>query len=87
MLPSGQQDYSARIAYPSLLVRGVDTPVALPIYRDGALVAPDSGTYKLLGFGGATVLSHAVSVVASVASYTIPAASLTNSLKIGRAHV
>ena len=87
MLPSGQQDYSARIAYPSLLVRGVDTPVALPIYRDGALVAPDSGTYRLLGFGGATVLSHAVSVVGSVATYTIPAASLASSLTLGEGYI
>ena len=87
MIPTGQTGYAARIAYPSLLVRGADTAVALPVYRDGALVAPVSGTYRLLGPGGNAIVSHAVSVVSSVATYTIPAASLPNSLTLGEGYM
>ena len=87
MIPTGQTGYAARVAYPSLLVRGADTAVALPVYRDGALVAPVSGTYRLLGPGGNAIVSHAVSVVSSVATYTIPAASLPNSLTLGEGYM
>ena len=87
MIPTGQTDYSARIAYPSLLVQAKDTAVALPVYRDGALVAPDSGTYRLLGPSGTAIVTHAVSVVSSVATYTIPAASLPVSLTLGEGYM
>ena len=87
MIPSGQTAYTARYPYPSLLVRAKDTRVQMPIYRDGALVAPISGTYTLLAPGGATVLTHAITVASSVATYTIPAASLPASLVLGEGYM
>jgi hypothetical protein len=87
MTPTGITTYSARVAYPSLLVLARDTPVQLPIYYEGELVVPTSGTYQLLAIGGASVVSAAVSIVSSIATYTIPAASLANSLPLGEGYI
>jgi len=87
MTPTGITTYSARVAYPSLLVLAKDTRVQLPVYHDGALVAPASGTYQLLAIGGASVVSAAVSIVSSVATYTIPAASLASTLPLGEGYI
>lgn len=87
MLPLGLEVLSAGIAYPSLIVRATDTPVAFPIYRDGALVAPTSGTYTLKGPSGTAVVTHAVTIASSIATYTIPAASLPASLALGEGYI
>jgi hypothetical protein len=87
MTPTGVTTYAARVAYPSLLVLGRDTRVQLPVYYDGALVAPTSGTYTLLAIGGTSVVSAAVSIVSSVATYTIPAATLASSLPLGEGYI
>ena len=86
MNPSGITTWTARVAYPSLLVLGRDTRVQLPVFYDGALVAPTSGTYTLLAIGGTSVVTAAVSVVSSIATYTIPAATLANSLPLGEGY-
>jgi hypothetical protein len=85
--PTGVTTYAARVAYPSLLVSGKDTRVQLPIYYDGDLVAPTSGTYTLLAIGGTSVVTAAVSIVSSVATYTIPAATLASSLPLGEGYM
>jgi hypothetical protein len=87
MTPTGITTYSARVAYPSLLVLGRDTVVQLPVYHDGALVVPASGTYTLVAIGGNSIVSAAVSIVSSVATYTISAATLANSLPLGEGYV
>jgi hypothetical protein len=87
MTPTGLQDYSARVAYPSLLVQATATPVTLQVYRNGALVPPLSGTYALLAPGGGAVVTHAVSVVDDAAAYTVPAASLPASLVLGEGYM
>ena len=88
MSPTGITTYAARVAYPSLLILGRDTRVQLPVYYDGALVAPTSGTYTLQSIGGtATVSAAAVSIVSSVATYTIPAATLASSLPLGEGYM
>lgn len=88
MTPSGVTTYAARVAYPSLLVLGKDTRVQLPVYNDSeALVAPASGTYTLLSLGGASVVSAAVTIVSSIATYTIPAATLASSLPLGEGYM
>jgi hypothetical protein len=84
--PTGVITYSARVAYPSLLVLGRDTRVQLPVYHDGALVVPASGTYQLISIGGTSVVTASVSIVDSVATYTIPAATLANSLPLGEGY-
>lgn len=87
MNPTGLPTYSARVAYPSLLVQGRDTPVRLEVWRDGALVAPSSGSYQLLALGGAVAYSAAVTVASSVATATIPAATLSSSLMLGEGYM
>jgi|TARA_R110002110_G_scaffold16328_2_gene71039 hypothetical protein len=76
--------YTARIPFPSYLERARAQLVQLAVYRDGALVAPVSGTYTLTDAAGSAVVSAAaVSVVADVAQYNVLAASLPASLSVG----
>ena len=82
MIPTGRTLYSFDAAYPSLIVRGAACAVRLGARRDGALVAPASGTYSLIAPGGALVVSAAsVTISSSYATYTIPAGTLPATLE------
>lgn len=62
---------AARFAGPELLQRGAAQGISCPLYRDGALVAPSSGTVSIYRADGSQVVAAAaVSVVASIATYT-----------------
>jgi len=77
MSASGETLYTARTPYPDVLGINRINTVAMEIYRDGALVAPSSGTISLLSPDGTAVVDGAaVTVTASIATYAIPAASL-----------
>jgi len=89
MLPSGATTYSfAGRAYPAVVVRAKDTAVRLPAYRSGALVAPSSCTYSLVGNAGSTPLVNAAActITGSVATYTIPAASVPSTTAPGEGY-
>ena len=82
MIPTGRTLYTFAAAYPSLIVRGAACVVKLPAYRDGALVAPASGTYTLIAPGGSLVVSAAaVTISSSIATYTIPSGTLPATLE------
>lgn len=69
--------YTARFPLPELIERGRDEVVKIEVYRDGAKVAPSSGTVSLYnGSNAAVVDGEVVTIVSSVAQYTIPAAVL-----------
>lgn len=72
----GSTDYTLRVAGPELLERARDNVITAPIYRDGAPVAPSSGTCVVLRPDGSQVAAPSVSVVSSVARATVTAASL-----------
>lgn len=72
----GSTDYTLRVAGPELLERARDNVITAPIYRDGALVAPSSGTCAVLRPDGSQVAAPSVTVVSSVARATVTAASL-----------
>jgi len=81
---SWETPYTASIPFPSFIERNRDQVVDLSIYRDGALVAPVSGSYTLIDANGDAVVSAAaVSIVADVAQYAIPAATLPDTLQVG----
>lgn len=62
---------SARFAGPELLQRGAAQGISCPLYRDGALVAPSSGTISIYRADGTQVVAAAaVTVAASIATYT-----------------
>lgn len=68
--------YSARQELIQLIERGRDTVLAAPLYLDGALVAPDSGTITIYDESDTAVVSaQAVTVSASIAEYTVTAAT------------
>jgi len=87
MVPSGEILYSARTAYPDVLCRGRDNAVSMPLYRDGALVAPtqSGSTFSLYSPTSSTAIvdAAAVTVTGSIATYTITAATLPSTLTLG----
>lgn len=75
--------YAPQIRIHDVLERGKTVTLSLPIYRDGALVPPSSGTFELQDSAGTTVVAEAaVGIAANIASYTILAASLPNTLDL-----
>jgi len=61
---------------PDLIERGQDTLLSCPMYSAGALVAPSAGTVTVYDASGAEIVSGAaVTVAASVATYTMLAAA------------
>ncbi len=75
---SGDTLYSARLEPYEWVQKGRDNVIKCPIYRDGALVAPASGTVSVYDDSNtAQVDGAAVTVSGSVAQYTIPTATLS----------
>src|SRR3990167_1501010 len=74
--------YAPRIPYADVLERAREQVVSLGVYRNWALVAPTSGNFNLVDADGTDVVAAtAVTVVASIAQYTIPASSLPATLE------
>lgn len=72
--------YSARLPGPEIIERGVAGTISCPVYRDGALVAPSSGTLSLYDRANVALLSAvSVTIASSIATYAVLAA-LTASL-------
>lgn len=69
--------YTARFEFADLLERGRDNVVTCPVYFEGALVAPASGTVEVFDNGGNSVATPAVAIIANVSTATVTAASLT----------
>lgn len=69
--------YSVRLPYPDLIVRNRDHELRAPLYRDGAIVAPDAAsTVSVYDASNTAIVSSAtVTVTDSVATYTITAAT------------
>lgn len=71
-------EYSAHLPTPTYLELTRDTPLTLPVYYGGQLCAPVSGTVSLYNAQNVAVVSAAaVTVVDSVARYTVTAATLS----------
>jgi hypothetical protein len=76
--------YTARIPFPDYLERNRTQTVKLEVYRDGALAAPSSGTFTLYDDNDEEVVSAAaVTITASVAEYSISAATLPTTQTVG----
>lgn len=75
--------YSVRQELIQLIERGRDTVLQAPLYLDGALVAPTSGTITIYDQSDTAVVSAAaVTIAASIAEYTVTAVT-TSSLDLG----
>lgn len=75
--------YSARQESIQLIERGRDSVIQAPLWLDGALVAPDSGTVTIYDASDTAVVSGAaVTVASSIAEYTVAAAT-TSALELG----
>lgn len=76
--------YTARFPGPRFIVRNVAETIELRVYRDGALVTPSAVTVSVYDANKTAIVDAQVATVsASVASYTIPAAS-TADLSLGQ---
>jgi len=64
--------YSTGIELPYAIERGRTNLIRCPVYRSGALVAPGSGVATVYDRAGSVASTGAVTVVGSVAQYTVP---------------
>jgi len=71
---------SARFLTPDYMVRALDASLSCPLWQDGALVAPSSGTCTVYNASNETVSSGAVTVTGSTATYTVAAADIPATL-------
>lgn len=75
--------YSARFLLPEYLERGRANLIQCPVYRDGALVAPSSGTVSVFKPDQTAIVNaQSVSVTGSVAQYSVTAGTLPASLEL-----
>lgn len=64
--------YSARFMYPTFIERGRDNVIKCAVYRDGAIVAPSSGTVSVYDEDGSTVVdAQAVTIPTNVAQFNV----------------
>jgi hypothetical protein len=71
--------YTVRQDLPYLIELGRDTVLTCPVYHDGALVAPTSGTITIYDATNTAVVSAvAVTISGSIAQYTVLAATTTS---------
>jgi hypothetical protein len=74
--------YTARFVGPTLIEQGRDTPITCPVYRDGVLVTPASGTVTIYDASGVALVSAAPVVPSgSVAGYTVAAGTTSGRSK------
>lgn len=83
--------YTFRNPYPDYLERGRTQSVSLAAYRDGALVAPTSGTFALWEpdedeDDGTALDSGSVTVTSSIATYSLTSTVLASTLDFGRGY-
>lgn len=83
-----ETSYTIRAPYPVMLQRGRAATTKIEVYRDGALSAPTASgsTYTLLSPSGSTVVSGAVTVSSSVATYSLSAGDLPSTLQLGEGY-
>lgn len=76
--------YTFRDYGPSVLEREREQVVTLPVYRDGAIVAPTASgsSYKLYSPSGLLVHTGTLTVAGSIATVTIPASALPSTLDL-----
>lgn len=79
--------YAPQIKIPELLERGKSQVSQLPIYRNGALVAPSAVKYTLLDPNGEKIIDGAAGTIPNnVAEYT-HASSLLNEKQLGEGYI
>ena len=70
--------YQPRLFLPDLIERGRNNTLTCPVYRDGALAAPTSGTVSIYNAANEAVVSaQAVTVAGSIATYALSSATLS----------
>jgi hypothetical protein len=80
--------YSPRIVAPDVLQRDTAQTVEMQVYLAGELIAPSSGTFKLLNPDGTdAIAASAVSVTNEVATYAISAGNLPTTLELSDGYV
>lgn len=60
--------------------------IELPVYRDGDLVQPHSGTVALLSNDGSTIFSAAVVISGNIAGYTVLASDIPEDTPLGEGY-
>lgn len=83
-MPSpGETGHGYRVRGATVLRREADNVLTMQDRVGASLVVPTSGTFQLLDAGGNVVASPAVTIVSSIATVTVLAASLPSTLAFG----
>lgn len=72
--------YTLRHGLPQMIERAKTQTVRASVYLDGQAIAPESGTYTLLDSNGGSVVSGAVVVSGTDATYSVSSASVPATL-------
>lgn len=78
---------TARFRLPDLIEKGLGGTVFCPVYWDGRLVAPDSGTWTFYDCNGDVIASGAATIVDSIATATITPANMSTTPLQERARI
>jgi hypothetical protein len=70
-----------------ILRRSYAYTLQLPVYRDGGLVGPDSGTVALLDSAGVTIFSSAVSIHGNIAQYLVQVSDISSTQELGEGYI
>ncbi len=77
-MPVHDTIYQARFLLPDLIERDRTNTLQCPVYKDGALVSPSSGTVSIFNASNEAVVSSAsVTIGGSLASYALSAVTLS----------
>jgi len=74
---------TARFLAPDYLVQGLDNVLSCPLWASAGLVAPASGTCTVYDASNSVISTGAVTVTASIATYTVSAAEVPSTLQRG----
>ena len=75
-----------RIRVVEIFKRASVYDIELPVYRDGDLVHPHSGTVALLSNDGSTIFSAAVVISGNIAGYTVLASDIPEDTPLGEGY-
>lgn len=76
-------NYTARFRLPDFLPKGKNITLSCPVYLDGTLTAPTSGTVSVVDQDGSVVVDEAsITVASSIATYAL-SGTLTSTKSVG----
>lgn len=78
--------YTARVAYPDYLERERTQSSSFPLWRQGSLATPSSGTFTLYDSGTTVLTTGAMAIAGGIATFEIQSTALPSTLSLGHGY-